>query len=597
MNSWRLHLLLTVFALLSFLVIFRLFYVQVIKHSYYTVLADDQHWISHDLPARRGKIFTSDGYPLVVNTASYLLYAEPPRVVDSAKTATALADFLFDINDYDSDYVDLTGPGDVKDEFIAELEKKLTLDLYWVALAHKISPQVQEAITELSLEGVGFEEEPIRSYPEGTLAAHILGFVGSDEKGEEFGYYGVEGYYNGDLRGRPGKIVEERSARGHPILVGGFRRVNPEDGADLILTIERSVQYMVEQELKKGVEQYQAKSGSVVIQVPQTGEIIAMANYPTFDPSFWWEDDNEEDEEIEEGGTQSPVLGEKQDIRKNSIISVMYEPGSVAKAFTMSAGVDTNSVEPQTTFFDAGPITVSGHLVDNWNKKHHGEETMIEVLQHSNNMGAAWVAQKLGADKLYEYFSRFGIGYLTGIDVEGEDSGWVMPPSEWREVDLVSASFGQAISTTPLQLVSAFSSIVNQGVRMRPYLVREIQDGDEAIQFKPEKVGQVMSAESSEVMVEMLTAAVEGGEAKFFINDWYKVAGKTGTAQIAKEGKYVTDKTNATFIGFLPSHPQFVVLVKLEEPSTSIYAAETAVPLWMDILEELVTFYNIPPDR
>lgn len=602
MNTWRLYLLFTVFFCLSVLIVFRLFFVQVIFHNKYAVLAENQHWITHNLPARRGKIFTSDNYPLVVNKTSYLLYAEPPRIENTQNVAEELTNILFDVENYDQDEIDLKGGGNVKKEFASQLQERLELDLYWVAIAHKLTPETQQIILDLELEGLGFEEEPIRSYPENKMAAHILGFVGADTQGKEHGYYGLEGYYDGDLRGRPGKIMEERSAKGHPILIGGFQRIPPEDGADLVLTLERSVQYIIEKKLAEGVEKYGAKSGSIVLLEPSTGQVMALANYPTFNPSFWWKpvettvqnsDDSEENpaEELEKKVVDSATLF------KNAAISSMYEPGSVIKALTMSTGIDTDTVMPQTTFQDIGPIRVSGFTVDNWDKKHHGEETMIEVLQHSNNMGAAWLAQKLGPEKLYSYFTDFGVGVLTNIDLEGEDSGWIMPPSQWRDIDLVSVSFGQAISVTPLQLATSLAAIVNEGVLMQPYIVKEIRDGDKTINFRPKEVTRVLSASTSRIMVEMLTAAAEGGEASFFISKRYKIAGKTGTAQIAVGGKYLADKTNTTFIGFLPEHPQFVMVLKLEEPSASIYAAETAVPLWMDILEELVTFYNIPPSK
>lgn len=608
MKDWRLNLVLYLFLLSGGVVILRLFYIQVFRSDHYSALADQQHWVYYDLPAHRGMIFSSDGYPLVANAPSYLLFAEPPQIADPPQTAAALAEFFFDPEDYDDAEVELKGLGNVKKEFIAELAGRLSLDLSWVALYHYIPPEKQEAIAQLELEGVGFEEEPIRAYPEGELAAHLLGFVGSDEGGQERGYYGVEGYYNGDLRGRPGKVLEERSAAGDPILVGGYQHISADDGANLVLTINRSLQYQIEQKLAEGVERYDARSGSVVLIEATTGAILALANYPTFDPADRVEgvsedkDEGGDGEEVEVGGVEPSFakasegkIGEE--LYKNAAISKIYEPGSVMKAVTLAAGIDTRLIEPQTTFNDAGPIVVSTHTVDNWDGKHHGVQTMVQVLEKSNNIGAAWVGQKLGAVKLREYLTRFGIGSLTGVDLEGEDSGWMKPASEWWEIDVVTASFGQGVSITPLQLVSTFATLANQGRRMRPYVVARLQEVDREVVFQPTLIEEAVSPETAEVMVEMLTSAAEKGEAHFFLKSKYQVAGKTGTAQIPVEGKYDPYKTNTTFVGFLTNYPQYVLLVKLEEPTASMYASDTAVPLWVEMMEEIALFYGLPPDR
>lgn len=282
---------------------------------------------------------------------------------------------------------------------------------------------------------------------------------------------------------------------------------------------------------------------------------------------------------------------------RNPAIAETYEPGSVLKALTMSAGVATNTVSPQTTFVDSGPIVVGDYTIDNWNKKHHGLQTMVEVLQKSNNMGAAFVAQKLGARTLREYFLKFGLGFKLGIDLEGEESGTVKKVAVFKDIDLITNSFGQGIAVTPLQLVSAFATIANGGTLYKPYILEKISQEEKDIKFEKQSLRQVLPIAKAKVMVEMLTAAAEGGEAKFFVLKKYHVAGKTGTAQIPVPDGYDAQKSNATFVGFLPKSNKFVMLVKLREPSTSIYAAETAVPLWMEITKDLVTYFGIPPDR
>ncbi len=601
----RLRFLLILFLSLLIIITGRLFQLQVLEHEKFSVLAAKQHWGFSQIPAARGRILSSDGFPLVENQTAYLVFAEPPRITDVDATAQKLGEILWEENlkTQNSNLKTTTqnsklDGGDPKEE-AERIEELLNQDLQWVPLAHKVSPEVKEKIEELEIEGIGFEEEPKRFYPEGTLAAHLLGFVGSNEQGQDQGYYGLEGFYNGDLKGRLGRIVEEKGASGEPILLGDYKKIPAENGRDLVLTIDRSVQFLVEQKLKAAVEKYGAESGSVVVIEPATGAILVMANFPTYDPAepgvSMSQSVNGSVEEIEEdvaAGHAPPGS-----LWKNGAISETYEPGSVLKALTMSAGIDTKTVKPQTTMQDSGPITVSGYTVDNWDGKHHGEETMIEILQHSNNCGAAWVGQQLGAETLRNYFLKFGLGKVLGVDLEDEDTGIVKELSEWRPIDLANAAFGQGVSVTPLQLVSIFSTIVNKGVMMRPYLVSEIHEGEKVIQTKPKELVRVISPQAADIMVEMLTAAVEGGESKFYNLETHRVAGKTGTAQIPVGGKYDPKKTNATFVGFLPSYPEFVMLVLLRKPTASIYAAETAVPTWMEIAKELTVYYGIEPDK
>ena len=595
----RLRFLLILFLSLLVIITARLFQFQVLEHEKYAALAAKQQGGFSQIPAARGRIFSADGFPLVENQLAYLVYAEPPTIIDIEATAEKLANILWEENlKTQNSNVKTTSQMSKLDEENSKKEETqrllavLSQDLHWVPLAHKISPEAKERIENLKIEGIGFEEEPKRYYPEETLAAHLLGFIGSNEQGQDQGYYGLEGFYNGDLRGRPGRVVEEKGASGEPILLGDYKKIPAEDGRDLVLTLDRSVQFLVEQKLKAAVEKYGAESGSVVITDPSTGAILAMANFPSYDPA-----EPRASVASMEGGEAEELEDSKQQWT-NPAISETYEPGSVLKALTMSAAIDTKTVKPQTTMQDLGPITVSGYTVDNWDGKHHGEETMIEILQHSNNCGAAWVAEQLGAETLRNYFLRFGLGEVLGIDLEDEDTGIVKELSEWRPIDLANAAFGQGVSMTPLQLVSIFSTIVNKkGVMMRPYLVSEIQEGDRVIQTKPKELGRVLSPQAADIMKEMLTAAVEGGESKFYNLETHRVAGKTGTAQIPIDGRYDPKKTNATFIGFLPSYPEFVMLVLLRKPSASTYAAETAVPTWMEIARELTVYYGIEPDK
>ena len=568
-KNLRLNLVFCGFFLLAALFSLRLFDIQILHHSEYTAMAQNQHFANTPLIAKRGNIYTSDNYPLALTETRYFLYAEPNKINDPTSYAKTISMLL---------------EQDEKKAVELELELKKNLsqkDLFWVGLERNLSLKQKQSIEDLNFEGLGFEDEYVRYYPEGSLASHILGFIRSDEDGNPKGYFGLEGFYNGDIRGVSGFIYQEQDAYGFPVAVGNYKRVLPKNGRGLVLTIDRAVQFLVEKELKSAVENYSAKSGTVIIVEPNTGRVIALANYPNFDPL----------NPLEVGGVLEGT--------RNLAIASTYEPGSVVKGLTMSAAIDLGKVTPESTYMDDGPKVFSGHLVDTWDGKHFGLETMVSILQHSNNLGAAYVGQKVGASNLREYFIKFGLGEKTAVDLEGEDTGVIRQLSDWRDIDLTTASFGQGISATPLQVAMAFSAISNNGNLMRPYIVSKIIDdfGNVISKFEPRVVRRVISRGSSETLVDMLTKAVSGGEAKYFISQKYLVAGKTGTAQIPIGGKYDPNKTNATFVGFLPKSRKFVMLVKLEEPTVSIFASETSVPVWMGIAESLAAYYGIPPDR
>ncbi|MBI2620710.1 penicillin-binding protein 2 [candidate division WWE3 bacterium] len=565
----RINFLIILVFFVVLIVFVRLFYIQILGHDRYVAMAESQYQSSQEIPAERGEILSSDGFSLAANQKSYLLYAQPKVISDILQTANDLARIIIGTED-----------SDVFEEYKDRFYDTLNLDLFWVTLKHNLSLEQKEAVEKAGIDGIGFDDESIRYYPEGTLASHVLGFVAGDEKGVRRGYYGVEGGYDGDLRGKPGRILEEKDASGDPILLGGYRRIDPINGRDIVLTIDRSVQYIVEKRLEEGVKAYDALSGSVVVMDPFTGDVLAMANYPTFNPGEF--DDKESTAAVVE--------------RRNPAISDSYEPGSVVKALTISAAVDLGLVSPDSTFVDSGPVDYSGYTIDSWDGKHHGVQTIIQLLQKSNNIGAAWVGHLVGAKALSKYFRDFGLGEATHIGLEGEDTGIIREYSEWTDIDLATVSFGQGISATPLQVLNAFNVIANGGLLMRPRVVSKLYDNGKVIELPKKALSRVISKETSEVMTDLLTKAVEGGESKFFNIKGYKVAGKTGTAQIPFEGRYDPTKTNATFVGFLPTSKRFSMIVRLSQPGTSPFASETAVPLWMRIAEGLVRYYGVLPD-
>lgn len=551
--------------LLSFVAIARLFYLQVILHNHYSAKASSQYISSNVVYAKRGEILSSDGYPLVSNKLVYTLYGEPQKIKDKKELINKI----------------LTALNIVGQERLGEferMERVLNYNLYWVVLKRRLSSEEKERIERLNLNGIGFEEELIRFYPEGTLASHVLGYVAKQEDGSERGYFGVEGAFDGDLRGRPGKLRVQKDGFGKPILVGSFTEVKALDGKNIKLTIDRTVQYIIEKKLKEGVERYQAGDGVIIVMNPMDGSILGMAVYPNYDPSNM---------DFSEPVVYEPS-GRKLREHKNLAISYLYEPGSVIKPLTVSAAIDMGLLSPQSEYFDGGSAVYSGHTIRNWDGKALGKMNLISLLQKSNNIGAAWVGHKVGAENLTSYFRKYGLGSLTGVDLEGEQTGIIKPPSDITDIDLATMSFGQGISATPLQVLNAFNAIVNGGVLYKPKIL---------LDSKPKELGRVIKKETSDIMIDMLIKAVDGGEARYFNIKNYIVAGKTGTAQIPIPGGYDERKTNVTFVGFLPTSKKFSMLVKLREPQTSIYAAETAVPLWMETAGELVKYFSIPPDR
>ncbi len=566
MLSWdsheRIQIIFGVFLFLTFVVVARLFTIQVLAHGKYVDLAEKQHWISQTLPARRGNILAGDGFVLASSTDYYLLYGEPHKIEDISHVAETLAHALSPVLDRP------------EDALIAKYTKRLSRNLRWVPLENSLPPEIKDSLSELSLQGVGFEVYPVRFYPEHTLASHVLGFVAQNTNGERVGYFGVEGALNGELSGKDGKVLQEKDALGRPILTGSFERVEPIPGSNVTLTLDRFVQYLVERELKAGVERFGAKTGSVIVMDPQTGAILAMANYPTFDPSH--------------------VLDESQ--AQNLAIAGAYEPGSVMKPITVASGLVTGAITRDSTFVDSGPVTYSGYTIDNWDGKHHGVQTIAQLLAKSNNIGAAWVGHRVGSKHLYETLRDFGFGSKTGIELEGESAGLIRPYKDWTDIDLANISFGQGLLATPLQILNAFNVFANGGLLYRPYIVSSITTFRTTVPTKPKVLRRVLSESVAKDMADLLEIAVSQGEAHFFNIKGYKVSGKTGTAQISESGSYSDTGTNATFVGYLTTSKKFSMLVRLERPSTSPYAAETAVPLWMSIAKELATYYSIPPD-
>lgn len=577
----RLKILKTFYILILGLVAIRLFYWQVVQADDLAARAEQQHTATSSIDAPRGLIFSSDGGILAANRPTFVLYGLPKIIKDKSEVAAKLAKVLS--NSKELAKVSNASPSaeiDFKEFFKlkkAEIEDKLSKDLFWVALERNIDFSLKNQVEELKLVGIGFENQTSRYYPEGSSSAHVLGFVGSDSLGREKGYFGIEGSYNRELEGISGVLTEERDAQGVPILSGKYYKKEPKNGHTITLTIDRGIQLIVERKLRAGLEKYGAKAALAVALDPQSGEILALAAYPNFDPNSFYD-----------FPTQT---------YRNPIVAESYEPGSTFKVLVMAAGINEKLIEPQTRCdICDGPVSIGGYTIKTWNNKYYADSTMTEVIAHSDNIGMVFISKKLGLDKMYQYVSDFGFGSLTQIDLQDESTPDIRTKDEWREIDLATASFGQGIAVTPIQMVRAVAAIANGGKLMEPHIVKSIEGDNKLTTIKPKVVRQPISEETAGIVKEMMVQAVENGEAKRMVPKGYKIAGKTGTAQIPVAGHYDAEKTIASFVGFAPAiNPKFVMLVIYREPSSSIYGSETAAPTFFDITKELLPYFNVVP--
>ncbi len=555
---WRVWTVFILICVLFGVILARLFYWQVLHADSLSLAAASQYSLELALPAGRGSIYSSDNSPLVLNQPAYLVYAEPRFIKDpqsfSRKVSEALSRDAADV------FALISEPGRA-----------------WVPLEHKVEAGVADTLKALDLTGLGMEKEPKRYYPEASMAAHLLGFVGSDDKGLDKGYFGLEGYYDRELRGKDGAIRIEKDAKGAPILIGESRRIPPTNGRSLRLYTDRTAQRIVEKKLLEGIAKYGAKEGSVVVMDPKTGGILASASYPSYDPLSY--------------------SRFSQDLYSNPVVSRSYEPGSTFKVLVMAAAIDAKAVTPATTMNESGPVQVGDYSIRTWNNEYHGPVTMTKVLERSSNVGMVYVGQELGREKLLSSIREFGIGELTHVDVEEESAPQLRPDKEWRDIDLATASFGQGIAVTPLQMVRAVGALANDGWLMEPRIVREMVDETgKVVTIKPKRVRQVVSPATSRIIAEMMVAAVDNGEAKWAKPVGYRIAGKTGTAQIPVAGHYDEEKTIASFVGFAPAdNPRFVMLVTLREPQSSPWGSETAAPLFFAIARDLFAYWGIAP--
>jgi cell division protein FtsI/penicillin-binding protein 2 len=549
------------------------------KHQELSRWADEQYsYAIEDYTPERGNIYDRWGRLLAGNEDVY----ETGAMLQYVTNPDTIAQTLSGINDltYDEIYKIASKEYDAEKSIYAVITDFLPSGVIDVLSDIKQDYEIENPYgkdeNEPSLRGLIWSSHLKRSYPESSLASNILGFYAFRDRKDGKGYYGVEEYYNDLLAGNPMESYMPRN----PYMLEGLPEVPA--GASLVLTIDREIQAMVEQKLDAAIKEDGAASGTVVVLDPRNGEILAMATQPRVNLNEYWKYEDEFKD-------KTPF---------NRAISETYEPGSVFKILTMSAAMDAGKVDEETKYYDSGHFDYGGSIIYNWDRTGHGEQTMQGCMQKSLNVCLAWVATELGKDKFYEYMQAFGINQRTGIDLGGEEIWPLSMPgdSDWYPVQLATNSFGQGVAVTPIQLATAISAVANGGKMMKPHVLKAIIQDGKQYDTEPQVLGVPIKEETAKTMTEMLVKSLEN-ESSLALVPGYKIAGKTGTAEIPVEGEYKTDLTNASFAGWGPAdNPQFLVYVWLEKPEKSPWGSVVASPLFSDIVKELVVYLDIPPE-
>ncbi|HPN54508.1 MAG TPA: penicillin-binding protein 2 [Candidatus Moranbacteria bacterium] len=564
-GSFRIYFLVFFIFIVATCILAKLYFLQIVKHPLYQEIAQNQHEKTMTISANRGEIFLQDDnnelYPLAINRALQMAYAVPREMKDFYDAAGKLSEIL----------------GLEKDFLANKLSDKE--DVFEI-LKHKLSDEEVLKIKEAKIPGVYLSPENFRYYPAGELAAQIAGFVGSDGEKQK-GMYGLEAYWDEELSGQPGKIEQESDSRGRWIPAGERNITEMKEGYDLVLTINHTVQFEVEKILKEAVEGFSADSGTAIVMEAKTGKILALANRPSFNPN--------EFSKVEDISVFS-----------NPAVSQPYECGSVFKAFTLAAGLDSGKINPNTTYNDTGAVIEAGYEIRNSDLKANGIQTMTQVLENSLNTGVIYVEKLVGNKVFSDYIHRFGFGEKSNIEIPGEVPGNTKNLDNPRiTINFFTAAFGQGISVTPVQLISAYAALANKGILMKPQIIEEIRRSDGSSEkINPEEVRQVISENSAQQISEMLRSVVVNGHGKRADVPGYLVGGKTGTAQVAKTGAkgYEEGMNIGSFAGYAPTNdPRFVVLIKIVNPKGLQWAESSAAPTFGQIMKFLLEYYKVQP--
>ncbi len=564
--TWRLWAVVAAMALGTLFITGRLAQLQLVDHQQYAQEARLNHMSEQTLLDRRGALLDRNGYPLAASEDTYDVMVERrawknPAVAGEAATA-------------------LSGAAGVPaQEMLSNVQAS---DVFEVSVAKGLNFDKAEAVRGLNLSGVRLVTSSHRVYPEGNVAAQLLGFVGRDN----IGLTGLEADLDSILGGSAGTLRFERDGLGNQLPLGERLEIAPQPGANVVLTIDRYIQRRAEEELDRAIKDHKASGGTIIVVQPGTGDILAMASRPTFDVTRL---DLSDDSKVA--------------LYRNRAITDQYEPGSVFKLVTTSAGIDSGTVTPDTWWFDSGSVNVDGWTIKNWDLNAYGSQTVQQMLSKSLNTGAAWVAQQVGPDRFYDYVHRFGFGSPTGIGLSGEAPGRVRTPQNdpdnWRSVDMATNSFGQGISVTPLQICMAVATIANNGLAMKPHIIKEIVSPGGMTAFQPEPTQQVISPESSQTLRKMMGVVTDGINKNYLDIQGYRVGGKTGTASVATEnGGYKADAYISSFVGIAPlDNPQLAVLIKIDEPKDVPWGTVVAAPAFGRLAQDALAYLKVPPSE
>lgn len=560
-SRWRVVSLICVFALVTSAIGWRLVSFQVVGSEQLQTEGRAFRVKEQTLQPRRGLILDRGGLVLATNVPSTDVYVTPKTL--DARQRVQVAQELAALTQVPLD----------------TLYERINQDnVEWSLVARQLDDATVQAIKDRNLPGLHFVEEPKRAYPNGMFLSPLLGFTNADGQGS----YGLEGRYNALIGGEPGILVAETDPNGQTLAFGQQQYRPPVEGADLTLTIDAAMQRMVENELARTIEEQGAVGGTILVMDPNTGAILACASAPSYDPNTYYAAD------------PSQFI--------NPAIGSTYEPGSTFKVITMSAGLQTGGITANSSLIDNGVVQIGPDKIYNLDHKGWGPETMEQVLERSSNVGASFIATRTGKENFYGMLRQFGMGQQTGIDLDGEEIGIVRWPDDptkiWNPIDLATNSFGQGLTVTPLQMVTAVSAIANGGTLYTPYVVSRVErHGDIVVDHQPQAVRQVIRPEVAATVRQMMSSAAENALASKFNLPGYALAAKTGTAQIPdKNGQYDPNKTIASIISFFPAEkPMFTVLIKIDQPKKNALGGDVAAPALGRLAGQLLRYAGVPP--
>ncbi len=557
----RLVAIIAVLTLFGGLVLVQLVRLQWVEHDYWRSIGRARQSGTREVEPERGLIWDRNGVLLAGNRPRFQVWFDRTATANGADSLAVLIRDVAPVLGFTPD----------------EMRARLSGEPARVMLKTDIDAALGERLTSQNVPGLEVVPYWRRDYPERTLAASVLGFYNAEHKG----YYGLEGFYDGVLAGEKRVFEVDQDVWQDPLPLSVPPDSSALAGADLVVTIDRTVQMVVQEELARALETSGAAGGTIIVMEPRTGEILAMASVPGYDPNSY---------------TDTARTDPNRFV--NPAVSGVYEPGSVFKIITLAAALDSGLVTPDTTYVDTACLEVGGQPLCNWDRKDHGIVSMSDMMAKSLNVGAATLSTRLGAPTFYNYVRAFGFGQLTGIDLQAEAAGKVRTPADvdWYESDLGTNAFGQGLSATPLQMIAAVAAVANDGKLVRPHVVKAIVEGEHVRRAQRVEAGQPIRPETARTLTQVLVEAVAREVPQAQVPG-YRIAGKTGTAQIPIAGGYDDPWTIASFVGYGPaSDPRLIVLVRLDRPTVSPWGSVTAAPVFQRLAARLFPMLGIPPD-